>query len=429
METALRSDDTIATSLALPETRSFFQSLGAEIDAAWRAVDYDETSFPSIATEALERRPPSDNVDPYGAAEWVLRTPVLPRQRLMGDTEFGEPPIHVFDTPKFFIQILYWLDGTTSIHQHGFSGAFHVLAGSSLHSQFEFETTRRINAHLRIGDIRLQSAEILKPGTTQSIFAGGSMIHSLFHLERPSVTVVVRTPSEAESGPQYDYLRPSLALDPFYVPELLKRRAQSLTLYARVAHPDFLPLLGDTLARADAFELVYLARAICPYLTLDQARAAVETARPRHPMLVDVLKQVVGDIIRQRMIIGLRRKLRDPNHRLFLALLMSFRSAEELFAVVKAEYPYREPEDVVLDWMADLSTVVDPENRSRKVFAMELDASALAAIRLMFGGRTVDDVLGTDTEGLSDDEVLNLRESMSQLLVSLRSSVFATLFH
>jgi hypothetical protein len=34
------------------------------------------------------------------------------------------------------IEALFWVDGTTSIHQHSFSGAFQVLAGKSIHSRY-----------------------------------------------------------------------------------------------------------------------------------------------------------------------------------------------------------------------------------------------------------------------------------------------------
>jgi hypothetical protein len=432
MQTVLDVPDTASPVLQRAE-RTFFETLGDEIEAAWRAKDYDERSFPMIATDALNRRPPADHLDILAAPEWVLRTPTLPRQRVMnGEIEFGEPPIHVYDTPRFFIQVLYWLDGTTSIHQHGFSGAFHVLAGSSLHSQFTFETTRRVNAALRLGRIDLRSAEVLRPGATNPIVPGMSMIHSLFHLERPSATVVVRTPSDLETGPQYDYLRPGIAADPFAHPDLLRRRAQSLALYAKLGHPDFLPRLAETLSRADAFEVVYLMRATSQHLTLEQSKEALESARARHPMLVGLLIDAMANLTRQRMIIGLRRKLRFPNHRLFLALLMSFRSAEEVFSVLRAEYPYREPEDLVVDWLSDLSNLADPENPSKKVFGGDLDGSSLGAMRAMFGPRTADEILGSGVLSPEEAEGIDIaaaREELQKLLTNLRASVFATLFN
>ena len=43
--------------------------------------------------------------------------------------------------------------------------------------------------------------------------AGPEFIHSLFHLERPSMTVVVHNGSSGQPFPQYDYRLPGLGFD------------------------------------------------------------------------------------------------------------------------------------------------------------------------------------------------------------------------
>jgi hypothetical protein len=53
----------------------------------------------------------------------------------------------VYEDPRVYIQILFWLEGRRDIHQHEFSGAFHVLTGSSIHSMFAFENARAVSAH------------------------------------------------------------------------------------------------------------------------------------------------------------------------------------------------------------------------------------------------------------------------------------------
>jgi hypothetical protein len=58
--------------------------------------------------------------------EWVLKAPELPEQRDIR-ANFAEPPISVFDSPRFHIQVLCWRSGTTAIHEHGFAGGFIVL--------------------------------------------------------------------------------------------------------------------------------------------------------------------------------------------------------------------------------------------------------------------------------------------------------------
>ena len=95
----------------------------------------------------------------------------------------------------FYIDVLFWLDGTTNIHQHGFWGAFQVLAGSSVHCRFGFDLAEEINHRLRIGKLRLLETELLGLGAIRKILGGELFIHSLFHLDRPSVSIVIRCPA------------------------------------------------------------------------------------------------------------------------------------------------------------------------------------------------------------------------------------------
>lgn len=104
----------------------FFAELGRTVRAQWKQTNFSLAQFPSIARRAFEKRPPSKHVD----------VPALMREFLLDDAQpfqtqsgFGQPELIVFDDPRFYIQILFWLEGTTDIHQHKFSGAFHVLAG------------------------------------------------------------------------------------------------------------------------------------------------------------------------------------------------------------------------------------------------------------------------------------------------------------
>src|SRR5256885_198968 len=82
---------------------------------------------------------------------------------------FRQPELVVYDDPRFYIQLLFWLEGTTDIHQHKFSGAFHVLEGSSIHSHFDFENAEPVSAHLRVGHLRMKDTRLLETGSTVPI--------------------------------------------------------------------------------------------------------------------------------------------------------------------------------------------------------------------------------------------------------------------
>src|SRR5262249_8328588 len=192
----------------------FFEDLGALVERRWRGENYDENAFPAVAAEALAETAPSEHLDPWDVIRWVHQSNALPAQQDL-PASFGDPPITLYAGPRFHIDIYFWLDGTTNIHQHGFCGAFQVALGSSLHSSYSFDQDREISAHFSVGRIALEHVELLKKGDIRRILPGREFIHSLFHLERPSATVTIRTYS-TPGGPQYKYLKPYFAVDPFF---------------------------------------------------------------------------------------------------------------------------------------------------------------------------------------------------------------------
>src|SRR3954469_23569299 len=169
---------------------AFFKELGDAVQERWKRENFALAMFPEIARAALEERPPARHVD-LGA---LMRDFLLSdEQPFQTDSDFGEPELVAYSHPRFYIQLLFWLDGTTAIHQHEFSGAFHVMHGSSIHAHYEFDEAQAVTPYLRVGDVRMKGIELLDSGRTVPIVSGARAIHSLFHLDSPSVTVVVRT--------------------------------------------------------------------------------------------------------------------------------------------------------------------------------------------------------------------------------------------
>jgi hypothetical protein len=169
---------------------SYFQGLGEQIERAWLKHDYDEEVFPDLVLDVLRQRPAMEQVEVRDIVEWFLGD-LQPFRQPDNREFFGEPPITLFEAPRFYIEALFWLSGTTDIHEHSFSGAFMVLAGASVHSHWRFTRERMVNSQMLCGRLDRISTEILHPGEMRSIRSGDRLIHQLFHLEVPSVTIVV----------------------------------------------------------------------------------------------------------------------------------------------------------------------------------------------------------------------------------------------
>jgi hypothetical protein len=137
--------------------------LGQDIEEEWRSVEYDESRLPDIASKALRNASLDKKITAWNIVEWVVSQSVLPEQRDLR-AQFGDPPITVFNAPRFHIDVYFWLEGTTTIHRHAFCGAFQVLEGSSIHGHYSFDTKEQVNSFTKTGDLSLVSCKVLETG-------------------------------------------------------------------------------------------------------------------------------------------------------------------------------------------------------------------------------------------------------------------------
>jgi len=331
---------------------AFFVDLGRRVRARWQAVDFSLAAFPGIARTALEENPPATQVDLTALTRSFLREDEQPLQTASG---FGQPELVVFDDPRFYIQILFWLDGTTQIHQHEFSGAFHVLAGSSLHAEFAFANVRPVTAHFRLGDLQLNGTELLETGRTVSITSGAGSIHSLFHLETPSVTVVVRTHSDPGTGPQFTYLPPHVAVDPFFSDALTTRRLQLLDVLDRTGAADYAKVVRGMVAALD-YERGFFTLQNCLGALREQGEweETWNVFAEKHGELSIYAAPTLEEIVWRDRLVNLRGPIEDADHRFFLALLLNLPRAPEILRLVAGRFP-GDPVTTVLAWAEELS--------------------------------------------------------------------------
>jgi hypothetical protein len=332
-----------------------YQELGDRIDRAYERANRDEQAFPRIAAEALReaRIPERSSADEVLA--WVLGASALPGQDDLAEA-FGEPPVTVYRGRDFRVEVLFWLRTVTSVHRHGFSGAFQALAGERLQTRHAFDVKERVNAHFFLGDVRLVGAEVLRPGDVVEIT--NDLAHALVHLADPSATIVVRTASDPCAGPQLDYRAPFLATDPFHVDELRARKLQALRLLFRVGRDE---------AVARAAELARLDVGTC-LGALDQAYRALGTERriaeviaaaiERHGAArTEALMAVLREERRLRAVQALRGQTKDADQRFFLALLHHLPAQADVLPLVKARFPGADPLERVLALAASLTGV------------------------------------------------------------------------
>jgi len=335
---------------------SFFTELGQNVYDRWKQKNFDLTSFPGIAQQALQENPPSDHVDLISLIQEFLLNDEQPFQTSSG---FGQPERIVYDNPKFYIQILFWLDGTTDIHQHEFSGAFHVMEGSSIHSHFEFENVSPVTAHFRLGNLKLKDATLLETGSTVQIISGRSCIHSLFHLETPSVTVVIRTHSDPGTGPQFTYLPPHVAVDPVHHDALTMRRKQLLDVLEQTGDADYADLVAEMVSELDFERGFFILQNCISHLRhLGAWEDVWEIFESKHGELAGPVAPTLQEIIRRDGIAAMRGSVEDVEHRFFLALLLNVERREDIISMV-ARKSDADPIGTIMRWADELTQMTE----------------------------------------------------------------------
>lgn len=177
----------------------------------------------------------------------------------------------------------------------------------------------------------------------------------------------MRTLHTPTAAPQYAYLKPSLAVNPFYRDAALSRKTQTLSLLLRMRRPDADPRIRELLAESDfatAFRLIETAsqtlsegglrRALGLGSDLDRIEGLLEAARLRHGALVDLVPPVIAERRRQTEIAHRRATVTSEEHRFLLALLLNVSERTRLLRLVGARYPGRDPVETVVDWVEEL---------------------------------------------------------------------------
>jgi hypothetical protein len=344
-----------------------FQRLGAEVEKLWREKNYSEELFPAIAAKALQEFELPQKVSAWDTISWALGENYLPEQRDLPG-RFGDPPITLYNSPRFHIDIYFWLNGTTSIHQHAFCGAFQVILGSSIHSHYDFEPQEIVNRFTEVGDLNLEDCELLSVGDVREIRAGREFIHALFHLDQPSATIVVRTHRSPLHLPQFDYRKPFLAIDPFFEEPTTIKKLQSVSMVLRAKHPDADEMVAALLENAD-FQSTFTILSNIKHLLrgdhleqLFQVSPAenryeklFEIVKKRHGALAEVFPKVFAQEEKIGQIINRRSYITNPEHRFFLALLLNVEGRKRILSLVKARFPEADPLEKILDWVSELS--------------------------------------------------------------------------
>jgi hypothetical protein len=365
-----------------------FTAIGRELSERWAQADLDERRFPALAVEVLEQARVHERCSQREVLRWVARTPLLPRQQELG---FGQPPLTLYRDERIYIEALFWLDSTTTIHQHSFSGAFCVLEGSSVHATYAFRETQRFNEQLALGELRETGVELLKPGQVRPIAAGREFIHALFHLDHPTLSLVARTLQAPAHPIQYSYYPPGLALDGFWQPDGLARRLRVLDMLLESAHPELAPFAEAFAEGADATALtLLLLRLNAHHRGAALVAPLLDRARGRHGALAAALTGVLTRDRKRLLLMFRRGEVTKPDLRFMLALLLNVTGRARILALVGERYPDRDPVQTVMGWLREMH---ETPTENGNALGVDLDPEAFWVVEGLLEGKSEGEIV------------------------------------
>ncbi len=339
------------------EGLAYFQRLGDLIDQRWTALGRRPGLLAGVATEGLGEVPVPDTLTPEVILGLLAAGTGLPGQCPSSD-RFGQPPAVMYRSDNFQVQAMTWMEGTTAIHQHGFDGAFRVLRGSSLHVRYSFDGGETLaDRHLAAGRLVMLDPEVLWAGDVRPIVAGPEFIHALFHLERPSVTIVVRNGSSDLTCPQYEYRLPGLGVDALDVDDRLRMRMRGLHSLYRLDRRQALAVAHDVVGGQD----LWTAFRVCDewaytYGESSDLEALMEQLGRRHALLGELLGPMYGEEVRRTHLLARRGLMRESGHRLFLALVINLPDRRSIHHAMQQLFPGEDPNRLILRWVEELSS-------------------------------------------------------------------------
>ncbi|HEV7923387.1 MAG TPA: hypothetical protein VGR02_21595 [Thermoanaerobaculia bacterium] len=373
------------------------RALAERIDSEWRGMGYRPRDLPPIAARLLLETRPDRAFDLSALADWTLTEGDFP-QACNPFGPLGPPAFTVWSNPHFFVNVYAYTTPEVVIHDHDFAGAFMNLSGVTIHCTYGFEAADAIGGSVQVGELRLRGIEAISDSAVRQIEPGQGFIHQVWHISRPTVVLVVRTPAfRSDPLTQFQYMRPSIAT------QVYRNDALSVGFPERFGYTRKMaeclrtsPTMGvdyikSLVTREQPWDAVWHLIENWRYLREGGALEEVIRLGARHQGAWFAGMESAGSDIDLFYSIGWPRVV-AARERIVLALLLSFRSWEPIRKALQGLLPGTEPVEQLLGSLQALA--------AQQAVPLDLPPRALAALASRLRGE------GGDAEGLPQELLL-----------------------
>jgi hypothetical protein len=310
-----------------------------------------------------------------------------------------------------------------------------VLEGSSLHTRYGFELEQPVNSTFRLGRLDVEGVELLPEGNIEPIRCGEAFIHSLFHLERPAVSLVLRTHQRTDAPPQWSYRRNGISFNPFQHDAIRSKKLEALRVFRALGTDVMLAEAKGMLERADlqlTWEILgacfdglgggSLEKSFGLNLRNDGMPELLELARECHgAAAVDRMEGALEESVQENQILALRRVIQTPELRFLLGVLLNTAEPRHALDLLRERYPDRDPVEEFLDRVDELATMKVHQAEGRLLGIEDYDIEHRLILRSLLEGsdlkKAVDDFVVQ-----SDEPPEEMRALALSLVEELRGS-------
>jgi len=331
----------------------YFKAIGEKLSARCGEGELG-VNFPDLAAEVMAEFPVPADMGIEFMADWALGRERLPEQ-VNFHSGFGEPALVVYEEPRFYAEVLFWFHGRTSIHGHGFYGAFRVLAGYSIEAQFSYRRDEEPAPGIQLGELDLTAFRLIVPGDITRILPREAFIHTVMHMGNPSLTLVIRNKGGLV---QFDYSMNGLGVNAYLDSQTHVRQAEVLSAY-HAANPDgFGERLLEFLKTGSAHRMARVLKEMQHELGEEFLNGEIrELAVERFGLVGESIIESVTRSLRGGGIWDEVAGIEDPALQLRTALTDLFPEEEDLLAVVGRTFPERDPKEVLETWADKVSQI------------------------------------------------------------------------
>ncbi len=313
-----------------------FSELAEALTAAEAAHSTDEAGLAHSFAAVLANSDALARVDPG-----LLLAQLLADPRSWPDQSwrnyFGNASITVIRSETLRVDVLYWLQNASTLHKHVSSGAFLALSGRRLHLEYEFSSPDALDEGVTFGALTATSRTMMREASVASILP--TLTHELYWIEKPSVTVSVRSTQLPERSLErpHEFIAPGAAYLPsaFQSTSNLQRWIDGLGVLRLANHGLYLSTVETALALVDPIHVIHVLDELCDNPETEVASLLERADRMRADNVIARLAPAVPEFRRRKLLA--RVAARCVEAQLLTALLWAGAEGGELAALLKAE--------------------------------------------------------------------------------------------